>query len=185
MTAPWPDHLLSLDDWDALSPDPLHRYELVEGLLLVAPRPAFLHQRAMFRLAAELEMQLPLELSAATEIEILIESSGPTTVRVPDVIVVPTAVANANPARVDAADVLLAVEITSPGTVRTDRITKLYEYADAGIPAYWLLDVTPPPTMTAHALVDGDYEIVGDGGGVLSLLSPAPVTIDLSRLTDR
>jgi hypothetical protein len=36
-----PDRLLGLADWDRLPPDPTRRYELVEGVLLVAPRPAF------------------------------------------------------------------------------------------------------------------------------------------------
>ena len=57
----------------------------------------------------------------------------PVTVRVPDLIVVLTAATQANPARYPADAVQLAVEIVSPGTVRTDKITKFAEYADVGI----------------------------------------------------
>ena len=184
-TLPWPDHLLGLDDWDALPPDPTRRYELSEGVLLVTPRPTALHQRAGFRLAGLLDQQLPGELSALTEAEVVIDEGPPATVRVPDVIVVPTSVADADPARVRACDVRLAVEILSPGTARTDRTTKLFEYADAGIPSYWILDLRPPATVTAHLLVDGDYEIVADGTGPFVLTEPAPVRITVPALVVR
>ena len=98
---------------------------------------------------------------------------------------VPTRVAERNPPRLDAADVLLAVEISSPGTRRTDRVTKLTEYADAGIAAYWLVDLDPPTTLTAYTLVDGDYEIAAEGTADLTLLSPAEVQIRVERLTTR
>ena len=52
--ATWPDHLLSLAEWDVLPEDTSHRCELVEGILLVAPCPAFLHQLVMQELGAEL-----------------------------------------------------------------------------------------------------------------------------------
>ena len=63
-TAPWPDHLLSLTEWDTLTDDPGRRFELIEGVLIVVPRPAPLHQRVMVRLAAELDRQLPDTLTA-------------------------------------------------------------------------------------------------------------------------
>ncbi len=68
--------------------------------------------------------------------------------------------AAANPSRLEAVDVLVAVEIISPGTGTTDRVTKMYEYADARIPHYWLVDLDTPVTLTAYTLVDGNYEIV-------------------------
>jgi Uma2 family endonuclease len=189
MTLPWPDHLLTLDDWAALPPDPSRRFELVEGVLVVAPRPALLHQLAMVRLAAALEDQLPDELVAVGEVEVVVDSgettAGSATVRVPDVIVLPTAVAERNPTRVAAHDVLVAVEIVSPGTKTTDRVTKLAEYAEAGIPGYWIVDLDPlAVTMTAQLLVDGVYEVIAEDEGVLRLSTPIEVTIDLPRLTD-
>lgn len=189
MTLPWPDHLLTLDDWAALPPDPSHRFELVEGVLVVVPRPAVLHQLAMVRLAAALQDQLPDGLVAVGEVEVVVDSGGttasPATVRVPDVIVLPTAVAERNPARVAAHDVVVAVEILSPGTKATDRVTKQVEYAQAGVPGYWIVDLDPPVvTMTAQLLVDGVYEVTADGDGVVQLITPIEVTVDLRRLTD-
>jgi hypothetical protein len=47
------------------------------------------------------------------------------------------------------ADVLLAVEIVSPGSRNVDLHLKPFEYADAGIPHYWLVDLDPPaPSIT-------------------------------------
>lgn len=43
----WPHHLLSLEDWIDLPETPEHQVEVVEGVLVVAPRPLPFHQRAV------------------------------------------------------------------------------------------------------------------------------------------
>jgi Uma2 family endonuclease len=176
---------MTLAEWDALDADPARRFELVEGVLLVVPKPSPYHQFAMVELAHGLNGQLPADLCAVADVEILVEAGDPATVRAPDVVVVPTDVFERNPARIDAADVLLAVEILSPGTRGTDRVTKFAEYADAGIGAYWLVDLEPPATLTAYALVDGEYETTAEGTGELELLTPRPLRVDVGRLTTR
>jgi Uma2 family endonuclease len=35
------------------------------------------------------------------------------------------------------------------GTRCTDTVTQPAEYADAGIPTYWIIDLDPPVTLTA------------------------------------
>jgi Uma2 family endonuclease len=154
------DRRLSLAKWDDLPLDDSRRCELVRGVTLVVPRPTALHQRAMLRLATELDRQLPDQLTALPDVEVVIGATYPATVRAPDVVVVPSEVAAANRARFDGRDVLLAVEVVSPGTDRTDRITKAAEYADAGIGAYWVVDLTAPDASRAFLLVDGEYEEV-------------------------
>jgi Uma2 family endonuclease len=184
----WPDHLLSLTEWIELPQDTSHRLELVEGVLLVVPRPTALHQRAAARLATMLDDRLPHDLCALVDVEVVVEAGaggGPATVRAPDVVVVPSALAAQNPARFDAADVVLVVEIESPGTVGTDRVTKAVEYAGAGIDGYWLLDLVQPVTLTALTLVDGEYELVGETTGRIDLLTPVPLTVDVSGLVVR
>jgi Uma2 family endonuclease len=182
--APWPDHLLTLDEWEALG-DSFKRYELVKGLLVEEPRPAPLHQRAIGRLTDQLDRQLPDELTALPEVEVIVDTRHPRTIRVPDVVVTRDKLAQANPPRLDAADVLLAVEIVSPGSGHTDRVTKLTEYAHGGIPHYWLIDLDEPATLTAYTLVDGDYELVGQATGTASITEPAAITIDIRTLTTR
>ncbi|MET9263429.1 hypothetical protein [Amycolatopsis sp. NPDC004079] len=39
---------------------------------------------------------------------------------------------------------------------------KLFEYADAGIEHYWIVDLDPPVSMIAYRLIDGDYENFGE-----------------------
>lgn len=88
MTALWPDHLSTLADWDARAEDNSRTYELVEGVLVVSPRPTSIHQRVINRLAWQLERQLPLELEPLGEVEVVIDPRPPATVRVPDLCVV-------------------------------------------------------------------------------------------------
>ncbi|MCA4995831.1 Uma2 family endonuclease [Tsukamurella tyrosinosolvens] len=58
-----------------------------------------------------------------------------------------------------AADVLLAVEVLSPGTRRVDLVMMRSEYADAGIPHYWIVDLDAS-TLEALAFSGDGYESV-------------------------
>lgn len=150
----------------------------------MSPRPVSQHQRAIWRLAAQLEPQLPPTHGVLTESEVVIEPGPYPTIRVPDVLAVPTAGIDANLPRWDAADVLLAVEILSVGSKRTDRVTKFFEYAEAGIEYYWLIDLDEPASLTAHRLIDGEYELVAEQSGRATLdLAGTPITIDITALT--
>jgi Uma2 family endonuclease len=111
--------------------------------------------------------------------------AGPT-VRAPDIIITRESRVSANPSRLEAADVLVAVEIISPGTSTTDRVTKRYEYADADIPHYWLLDLDKPVTLTTYTLVDGNNEHVArDIAGTVAIPSPVGITLHLDPLIIR
>lgn len=50
MTLSWPSHLLTLAEWEHLPEDEALRLELVEGVLVMSPRPHPWHQRAGMRL---------------------------------------------------------------------------------------------------------------------------------------
>lgn len=178
----WPHQLLSLDDWTDLPETPEYQVEVVEGVLLVAPRPMSFHQRAVVRLGYLINEQLPDEYSALSEVEMVV-AEAPLTVRVPDVVVAPTAVVETNPARLPAGDVRLAVEVLSEGSRRTDRVMKFSEYAEAGIEHYWIVDLDPPVSMITYRLVDEDYENFGEFSGVAELEFAGRLTIDLNALT--
>lgn len=180
----WPDHLLTLDEWDSLPEDTSRRYELVEGVLVVAPRPASRHQRAIWRLTSQLEPQLPSVWGAITEAEVVISAGRPPTVRVPDVLVVPAAAIDEDRPRWAADDVRLAVEIISPGSARTDRVMKLSEYAEVGIEHYWIVDLVEPVTLTRFRLGEGRYELLGENAGKATVdLGDTPIALDLDALT--
>jgi Uma2 family endonuclease len=179
----WPDHLLSLEDWAALPEDTTHRYEVAEGVLQVSPRPVSNHQRAVLKLGSQLERQVPGELEVLPEVEVVLFEDFPTTVRVPDLVVVPAKVAQTNPARYTADDVVLAIEVMSPGSVRTDNVTKLDEYAKAGIEQYWIVDIDEPATLTVYRLIDGDYRRFDETSETLRVRTPTPLTVDVAALT--
>ncbi|MFC5948785.1 Uma2 family endonuclease [Pseudonocardia lutea] len=185
MTLSWPSHPLTLAEWEALPESDEFRLEMSEGMLVMAAKPVSRHQRANARLAAGLDDALPHELIPLVDVEVLLEAV-PLTIRAPDVIVTRTALYEQNPPRYSASDVLLAVEILSDGTRRVDRVLKFSEYADAGIPQYWVVDLANPTVLTAYVLVDGDYDLAGEHRGqVTTEVSGVPVTLDLDRLTAR
>lgn len=178
--AAWPDHLLSLRDWDQLPEDSRHRVELVEGTLQVSPRPIPDHQRAQLKLGSQLLAQLPSPLEALPEVEVILFDAHPPTVRVPD-IVISARRPGPGAARLAAAEVVLACEIASPGSIRTDRLVKPGEYADAGIPHYWLLDLTAG-SLSAFDLHNGSYRQVSTTTSGLTVTEPAALTIDVAAL---
>jgi Uma2 family endonuclease len=79
--------------------------------------------------------------------------------------------------------VLLAVEILSPSSLRTDRVIKFAEYADAGIPHYWMIDLDPPISLRAFHLAEPfGYRESEETTGTYAAREPFPVTLDLDAL---
>jgi Uma2 family endonuclease len=116
----------------------------------------------------------------------LVPASEPGTVRVPDLVVVTEASfqrVRDGGGLLRAADVLLAVEILSRSTRRTDSVIKRAEYADAGIGHYWIVDLLDGPSLTACHLA-GEFGYVDDPPvrGRFSPTDPFPARIDLDRL---
>ncbi|MGH3613838.1 MAG: Uma2 family endonuclease [Pseudonocardia sp.] len=184
MTLSWPNHLLTLDEWEALPVDDL-RLELVEGVLAVCPQPVSWHQHAGNRVTYQTNEQLPGALVALAEVEVVI-AEHPLTIRVPDVIITRTALFDANLPRYAATDVRLAVEVLSDGTRRVDSVVKFFEYAEAVIPQYWIIDLDPPTSLTAYLLVNDSYELSGEHTGFVTLdVAGHPVALDLHSLTRR
>ncbi|MEU4739635.1 Uma2 family endonuclease [Actinosynnema sp. NPDC023658] len=181
---PWPDHLLTLEEWDALPEYESHHVELVDGVLLVAPKPAPKHQVAMANLRSCLKDQLPAGVVAILDVNVLIDPGPPLTVRAPDLVVVRAERYWEHPKRFNPEDLLLAVEIVSPGTRRTDHMFKPIEYATVGIPHYWLVELDEPITLTAFSLVAGRYKEIARGTVEVRVPSPFPITVDLATLVN-
>ncbi|MBM7458176.1 Uma2 family endonuclease [Rhodococcus coprophilus] len=183
MSSPtYPDHLLTLDDWVALPDHEQHHIEVCEGVLIASPPPGSRHDHAEMMLAMQLDDQLPDDLCVLGGVEVLV-SDNPLTVRVPDVIVVDRSLVDADPDRAPVGEVRLVVEITVPGTARTDRVTKFSEYAEAGVPQYWIVDLDGPPMMAVFALEDGWYRYDGDRIGTTTLKAVgSDVTLALTDL---
>lgn len=181
----WPDHLLTLEDFDALPEDNTRRYELQEGVLHVSPKAASFHQFVLSRLISVLDQTLPQGWVAIGEPEVLITGRYPPTVRIPDVVVLGLERVLEKPARFCAQDVVLAVEVLSPGSERADLLVKRAEYAEGGILFYWILDIRSRPILSANRLVDGVYLEEFSGTGSYDMVQPFDLKIDLDALGTR
>jgi Uma2 family endonuclease len=182
---PIPRELMTLDEWDALPEDNSAHYELQEGVLVVSPKPARGHQRAVLLLGMQMHRQCPQAWQVVPEFEVVVQPNGPATVRAPDLVVVR---ADGPEKRVLADEVVLAVEIISPGSRNVDIHLKAFEYAEAGIPHYWVVDLDPPaPTITSFALgAPGDgYVESQTASGELVVTEPFEMQIDVDALVDR
>ncbi|WBB98129.1 Uma2 family endonuclease [Solwaraspora sp. WMMA2080] len=152
--------VVTLDDAAAMnSADPNgHRYETSpEGVLSVMPPPDSAHAMTASRLFAWLIMAgWPAEqvLQAAG---VRIPGPDGDGGRIPDISVwqkpPPRSVWSA------VTDIVLVIEIVSPGSEGIDAVTKVREYASAGIPQYWVVDRDGAQTVTLHRLAaHGTYQ---------------------------
>ena len=184
---------LTVADYVALGEDPEGvRYELQDGNLVMAASPFPRHQRCVLRLGGRLEAQLPDDLDVFPDVDVdlrLVPPTQPGTVRRPDLVVVSRAGFERREREggvLRAPEVVLAVEIVSPGSERTDHTVKHLEYADAGILHYWIVDLGEPGdrvTLTAHHLAgEFGYADPGPVTGVFTATEPFPVRIDLDAL---
>jgi Uma2 family endonuclease len=193
MTSPTPPDCpygpYTVDDLDALSDEGVRR-ELVNGWILTAPWPSTFHDHA----AKILERALDAAAEAGADFYVkgpLDIDTGPS-IRVPDIVVVEGEAARAARARraraYDAPDVALVIEIVSPrsGSEQHDRVDKVFEYAQAGIARYWLVDLEPEPSIVVRTLGgDGRYHVTASAVAGTSLKTdrPFPFAFDPARLT--
>jgi Uma2 family endonuclease len=78
------------------------------------------------------------------------------------------------------------VEIVSPGSETTDRVVKLDQYARAGIPFYWRVELTATriPVVYTYVLDSASrhYRDSDVFTGIVKAGVPFPVEVDLSAL---
>jgi Uma2 family endonuclease len=184
-----PGRLLSVRDYAALGEDDRNRWELQEGNLVTSPSPTPRHMVVAAELYVQLRSQLPANLRAVPDVDLdvqLAPADQPGTARRPDLVVVEQTefdrVAQ-DGGLLRAASTVLVVEIVSPGSRRTDNLVKRGEYADAGIPAYWIIDADAPISLVACHLAGAfGYQDGGAVTGVFETAEPFPVRIDLDAL---
>lgn len=180
----------TLYDLDAL-PEDGKRYELADGWLTeLSPSPW--HDHAADRLKDILKNAARL-----AEAEVYVaggpnDISTPAGVRKPDVFVVPRDVARiAISGKVRtyyAGDLLLAAEVISPrsGSEQVDRVRKVREYARAGIPSYWIVDLEPEARVTILTLHGDDYILDAEirEGHTLAVSQPFAISFDPGSLNE-
>lgn len=177
--APWTvEGWLELDLGDDVQ---WRQVEIDDGALLVNPPPTFEHDRAGSRLAQALMRAAP-----PAPLEVVVPAAAVLLrrrVRVPDLVVVRADLVPRRARYAPLESLVLAVEVESPSSRRRDRVQKPGEYATAGIPHYWRVELDGP-AIVAYRLVDGAYVEVGraEGEQALVVVEPFPVTVVPARL---
>lgn len=140
---PTPPKRWTVEDVRALADAaPTHwpRYELIDGELLVTPAPAPRHQRLVLGIVALVQPYVRAHglgrvYTAPADIGLVPES-----VVQPDAFVVPRGHGDRAARWRDVSTLLLAVEVLSPGSERTDRVHKRRYYQRSDVPEYWIVD---------------------------------------------
>lgn len=170
---------LTIEDLEAL-PEDGKRYELIGGAIVMTPSPIPAHQRVSRRLQDILEELCPdgYEVFNAP-----IDLDLPNGDRVvPDLVIVPDA--SVKRKRL-VGDVLLIVEIVSPGSTTHDRVTKRAVYAEAGIPGYWIVDPERGHVLALRLGASGAYEPYLDATGPVEIDWPVRAAFDVAALARR
>jgi Uma2 family endonuclease len=168
---------LTVADLESM-PDDGHRYELIDGTLVVTPAPSIRHQTVSGEFFVLLHSACPsgLRVLAAPTDVVLGDDTGVQ----PDLLVA---------RREDFTDQnlptapLLAVEILSPNTRLVDLNLKRAAYERAGVASYWVVD-PEEPRLRVFELRQGAYVEVADVAGDESWTAEAPyaVTVVPNRL---
>ncbi|MEV1320403.1 Uma2 family endonuclease [Micromonospora arborensis] len=150
--------VVTLDDVTAMgAADENHRYEISpEGVVWILPPPGYNHAIIATRLMVWLAQGGVPADHVAQAVGLRIPGrDGGVGGRIPDLVV--WSKAQADGVWLSVADVLLVVEIVSPGSEGVDTVTKRSEYAAAGIPQYWVVDQDSTQTVTMHRLEGNQY----------------------------
>ncbi len=163
----------TVDDLDRL-PDDGRRYELLDGVLIVSPRPTTVHQLAATLLTTHLVNACPGQFYVIAEPAVQLTDR---TEFDPDIVVV---------RREDVGGAkfwtppLLAVELRSPSTAIVDRNVKLAAYEKFGVASYWIFDPNPDrPEFTIFELRDGRYQQTAQASGANALRIERPFPVEL------
>lgn len=184
-----PEHLLTIAEYTELGETEPGYTELVEGRLQMSPSPAPDHNFAAGELFVQLRGQIPDGYEVIPDIDVDLElapADAPGFSRRPDLVVAQRGARS----RVRqsggiprASELAVIVEIVSPSSRRTDYVTKRGEYADSGIPYYWIVNIAEPVSMLAcHLAEPFGYADSGESAEVFRTSDPFDVRLDLGTL---
>jgi Uma2 family endonuclease len=144
---------LTAEEYAELPPN--SRMELVDGVLMVGETPTLRHQDVVDLLRWQLATVCPKWLRIVREQEARL---GEVLRRNPDLMAVRAAAYDPDRSSFDPADIVLAIEVVSPGSQTRDRLHKPAEYAGAGIDHYWRVETRPNIAVRTYRLGEtGSY----------------------------
>ena len=172
----WPPagQLFTVDELDRM-PDDGRRYELLDGVLIVSPRPRLLHQEVAVELTVQLREACPPHLRVIPEPAVMLTRI---TEFDPDIVVIRRELLRE--AKVTEPP-LLIVEVRSPTTALIDLNRKKSAYEQFGVPSYWIVDPNPDrPELTVFELGPGGrYEEGGRARGTTPFRALRPFAVDI------
>jgi Uma2 family endonuclease len=155
-----------------------HRYELVDGALVVSPRPTTVHQFVATRLIGVLSAACPADLCVVVEPAVQLDLDSELA---PDPVVVH--LDDVGGAKFTTPP-LLVVEVRSPSTALIDLNRKKAVYEKFGVPSYWIVDPEPArPELTVFELRDSGYVLEATSTQPLTVSHPFRVSITPADLT--
>jgi Uma2 family endonuclease len=170
---------------------PRRRVELLEGQIVVSPKPVFWHERVV--------TWMILQFVSACDANGWQQTPGadlrlPPTREIiePDYVIIKDLDAcSDNDSEVPLDQILLVSEIVSPSSKRADREVKPLSCAKAGIPLYLLVDRFTQPmsiTLLSEPGEDGygkaESVPAGPGGATLRVPEPFGITIDAATVPE-
>jgi Uma2 family endonuclease len=176
----WPQYgrEFTIEDLDRM-PDDGHRYELLDGTLIVSPAPGLPHQRVAVVLTHILELACPDDLVVFPNVNVRFAAASALE---PDAVV-------ARPPDVSGARLLavplLVAEVLSPDSALRDMNLKKAAYERFGVPSYWVVDPDlDRPSLRAFELADGAYAEVAHVTGDQAFRARRPFGVEVvpSRL---
>lgn len=177
ITIPPPDGW-TVDDLDAM-PVSNYRHELTDGALSVSPSPSSIHQVVAMRLGSRLEDLAPEPLVVTQAVEVRFARQ---LTRIPDLLVI----RSDQPGRhwFSPSEVLLTVEIESPGSHIEDRATKPALYARFGIPHFWRIELDTHKINVYDLGTGHGYRLRSEIDRV-AVTEPFPVDLALHEILPR
>jgi Uma2 family endonuclease len=155
-----PQAKFTYDDF-VLFPDDGKRHELIDGDHYVTPSPSLRHQTVSGRLFLALGKSLeanPIGQVWAAPLDVVLSTFD---VVEPDLIYVSRERASVLTRKNIQGAPDLAVEILSPGTRKTDEVTKRRAYERCGIREYWVVD-PDLDLVKVYRLTGGKFERVAE-----------------------
>ena len=175
----WLFEPMSAEVYDALPENECKGIEVVDGM--IRPHPSFpLGSNIASDICGMIEEAGAPDWHAVVRVDLRL-SNDPLVNRVPDVLVF-SAKAGIHE-RVPLSAVLATVEVAAPTSLRADRYEKPVEYAEAGIPYHWRVEVTSAvPEVHTFELdpASGTYRPTGTVQGTGTAHLTFPVEIDLT-----
>lgn len=177
----------TVEDWLAEDqPSDGSRLELILGYLYMTPGPGGPHQYASLELAILVRDALRAagrtELNVLPAVAVRISTAFRTGV-IPDIAVVNVDI---NHTSFAPEDLVLAVEVWSPGNTREERDTKIAGYAAARVPYLWIVELPEdkPARFWGYRLGESGYrqEVYVAAGETVVAPGPVPITVNTADL---